>query len=51
MVTSRTLLHEAGRRGAALATYRRARSAIVRDPGIEPGAELTGAHRTVLDRG
>ncbi len=45
-----TLLHETGRRGAALATYRRARSAIVRDLGIEPGAELAGAHRMVLER-
>jgi DNA-binding SARP family transcriptional activator len=43
-----TLLHKAGRRGAALATYRCARSAIVRDLGVEPGAELAGAYRMVL---
>ncbi|WP_370948692.1 BTAD domain-containing putative transcriptional regulator [Amycolatopsis sp. cg5] len=43
-----SLLHEAGRRGEAIATFRRARSAIVRDLGVEPGAELSGAHRMVL---
>lgn len=43
-----SLLHEVGRRGEAIATYRRARTAIVRDLGIEPGAELAGAHQKVL---
>ncbi|SDW25469.1 DNA-binding transcriptional activator of the SARP family [Amycolatopsis xylanica] len=43
-----SLLHEVGRRGEAIATFRRARSAIVRDLGVEPGAELLGAHRMAL---
>jgi hypothetical protein len=37
-----------GRRHDALAAYQRARTALVRDLGIEPGAELTALHLEIL---
>ncbi|WP_165555851.1 AfsR/SARP family transcriptional regulator [Kribbella pittospori] len=37
-----------GRRHDALAAYQRARTALVRDLGIEPGAELTALHQQIL---
>ncbi len=42
------VFNETGQRNEALATYRRARSVIVRELGVEPGAFLAGAHHTVL---
>ncbi|UMP01302.1 AfsR/SARP family transcriptional regulator [Amycolatopsis sp. EV170708-02-1] len=42
------VLNETGQRSEALATFRRARAIIVRELGVEPGAALTDAHRTVL---
>ncbi len=42
------VLTETGRRNEALATYRRARSVIVRELGVEPGAVLSGAHHEAL---
>ncbi|GAB3813118.1 AfsR/SARP family transcriptional regulator [Kribbella italica] len=43
-----TALHRTGRRHEALAAYRRARTVLVRDLGIEPGAELTRLHQQIL---
>jgi DNA-binding SARP family transcriptional activator len=37
-----------GRRHDALAAYQRARTALIRDLGIEPGAELTTLHQQIL---
>ncbi|MEV6908557.1 AfsR/SARP family transcriptional regulator [Amycolatopsis sp. NPDC051071] len=42
------VLTKTGRRGEALAAYRRARSVIVRELGVEPGAALAGAHHDAL---
>ncbi|WET82422.1 AfsR/SARP family transcriptional regulator [Amycolatopsis sp. QT-25] len=42
------VLNETGRRGEALAAYRRAREIIVGELGVEPGVVLSGAHRAVL---
>jgi DNA-binding SARP family transcriptional activator len=42
------VLNETGQRSEALATYRRARTIIVRELGVEPGAALTDAHQTAL---
>ncbi len=42
------ILTETGRRGEALAAYRRARSVLVRELGVEPGAALAGAHQDAL---
>jgi DNA-binding SARP family transcriptional activator len=42
-------LRQTGRRHDALAAYQRARTALVRDLGIEPGAELTALHQQILD--
>ena len=39
---------QTGRRHDALAAYQRARTALVRDLGIEPGAELTAIHQQIL---
>ncbi|MER7245885.1 AfsR/SARP family transcriptional regulator [Kribbella sp. NPDC000426] len=39
---------QVGRRHDALAAYQRARTALVRDLGIEPGAELTAVHQQIL---
>ncbi|TDW18881.1 AfsR/SARP family transcriptional regulator [Kribbella kalugense] len=39
---------QVGRRNDALAAYQRARTALVRDLGIEPGAELTALHQQIL---
>lgn len=39
---------QTGRRHDALAAYQRARTALVRDLGIEPGAELTALHQQIL---
>ncbi|WP_327639640.1 AfsR/SARP family transcriptional regulator [Kribbella sp. NBC_00482] len=39
---------QVGRRHDALAAYQRARTALVRDLGIEPGAELTALHQQIL---
>ncbi|TCO43724.1 DNA-binding SARP family transcriptional activator [Kribbella antiqua] len=39
---------QTGRRHDALAAYQRARTALVRDLGIEPGAELTALHQEIL---
>jgi DNA-binding SARP family transcriptional activator len=41
-------LHQTGRRHEALAAYQRARTVLVRDLGIEPGAELTRLHQQIL---
>ncbi|WP_206789067.1 AfsR/SARP family transcriptional regulator [Amycolatopsis sp. MtRt-6] len=41
-------LAESGQRGEALAAYRRARTIIVRELGVEPGAALAATHRDVL---
>jgi hypothetical protein len=40
--------HQVGRRHDALTAYQRARTALVRDLGIEPGAELTAVHQQIL---
>ncbi|AUI60251.1 AfsR/SARP family transcriptional regulator [Amycolatopsis sp. BJA-103] len=42
------LLTDTGRRNEALTTYGRARSIIVRELGVEPGAVLAGAHYDAL---
>ncbi|MEU4193241.1 AfsR/SARP family transcriptional regulator [Kribbella sp. NPDC026611] len=39
---------QVGRRHDALAAYQRVRTALVRDLGIEPGAELTALHQRIL---
>ncbi|MEV4011432.1 BTAD domain-containing putative transcriptional regulator [Nonomuraea angiospora] len=41
-------LHQAGRRSEALGAYQDARRTLVDELGLEPGAELTDAHRRVL---
>ncbi|MFD4911497.1 AfsR/SARP family transcriptional regulator, partial [Kitasatospora purpeofusca] len=41
----------AGRRAEALAVYRRLRTALARDLGIEPGARIAAAHQRVLRSG
>uniref|UniRef100_UPI001B80BD21 AfsR/SARP family transcriptional regulator n=1 Tax=Nonomuraea candida TaxID=359159 RepID=UPI001B80BD21 len=41
-------LHQAGRRSEALGAYQDARRTLVEELGLEPGAELTAAHRRVL---
>jgi DNA-binding SARP family transcriptional activator len=41
-------LRQTGRRHDALAAYQRARTVLVRDLGIEPGAELTALHQEIL---
>jgi DNA-binding SARP family transcriptional activator len=43
-----TAYRKTGRRHDALAAYQRARTALVRDLGIEPGAELTAVHQQIL---
>ncbi|ONI67128.1 hypothetical protein BWI15_28605 [Kribbella sp. ALI-6-A] len=43
-----TALWQTGRRHDALAAYQRARSVLIRDLGIEPGAELTALHQQIL---
>ncbi|MEI8410777.1 MULTISPECIES: AfsR/SARP family transcriptional regulator [unclassified Kribbella] len=43
-----TAYRKTGRRHDALAAYQRARTALVRDLGIEPGAELTALHQQIL---
>jgi DNA-binding SARP family transcriptional activator len=40
---------QTGRRHDALATYQRARGVLVRELGIEPGAELTQLHQEILN--
>ncbi|MGC4940421.1 BTAD domain-containing putative transcriptional regulator [Kribbella sp. DT2] len=42
-------LHQTGRRHEALAAYQRARTVLVRELGIEPGAELTRVHQQILN--
>jgi DNA-binding SARP family transcriptional activator len=42
-------LRRTGRRHDALAAYQRARTVLVRDLGIEPGAELTLLHQEILN--
>ncbi|MEU9831833.1 BTAD domain-containing putative transcriptional regulator [Streptosporangium sp. NPDC048047] len=42
-------LHRAGRRAEALEAYRRARSTLVAELGVEPGQELRGLQAAVLD--
>ncbi|TDO50645.1 DNA-binding SARP family transcriptional activator [Kribbella sp. VKM Ac-2527] len=42
-------LRRTGRRHDALAAYQRARTALVRELGIEPGAELTALHQAILN--
>ncbi|WP_093890424.1 AfsR/SARP family transcriptional regulator [Streptosporangium canum] len=42
-------LHRAGRRAEALDAYRRARSTLVAELGVEPGQELRGLQAAVLD--
>ena len=46
-----TALHRAGRRAEALDAYRRIRSALVDELGVEPGAALRELHRDVLAGG
>ncbi|ADB29865.1 transcriptional regulator, SARP family [Kribbella flavida DSM 17836] len=41
-------LWQTGRRHDALAAYQRARGVLIRDLGIEPGAELTALHHQIL---
>lgn len=41
-------LHADGRRAEALACYQRARTVLVEELGVEPGAELAGAQQQVL---
>ncbi|MFB7512401.1 BTAD domain-containing putative transcriptional regulator [Streptomyces sp. NPDC056144] len=43
-----SVLHQAGRRADALATYRDARQRMVHELGVEPGAELSGVHQRIL---
>ncbi|MFI6678636.1 BTAD domain-containing putative transcriptional regulator [Kribbella sp. NPDC050470] len=43
-----TAYRKTGRRHDALAAYQRARTALGRDLGIEPGAELTALHQQIL---
>ncbi|MEV0596710.1 AfsR/SARP family transcriptional regulator [Nonomuraea cavernae] len=42
-------LHRAGRRAEALETYRRARSVLVSELGVEPGQLLRDLHAAILD--
>ncbi|WP_049563815.1 AfsR/SARP family transcriptional regulator [Nonomuraea sp. SBT364] len=42
-------LHRAGRRAEALEAYRRARSVLVAELGVEPGQELRNAHAAILN--
>lgn len=42
-------LHRTGRRHDALAAYQRARTTLVRELGIEPGAELVTLHQQLLN--
>ncbi|MFC5816955.1 AfsR/SARP family transcriptional regulator [Nonomuraea harbinensis] len=42
-------LHRAGRRAEALEAYRRARSVLVSELGVEPGQELRDLHAALLD--
>jgi DNA-binding SARP family transcriptional activator len=44
-----TTLHQTGRRHDALSAYQRARTILVRELGIEPGAELTMLHQELLN--
>lgn len=41
-------LHRTGRRHDALAAYQRARTALVRELGVEPGPQLTALHQEIL---
>jgi DNA-binding SARP family transcriptional activator len=43
-------LYRTGDTGAALATYRQARSTLDEHLGVEPGPELSALHKAVLDR-
>ncbi|MEU7748383.1 BTAD domain-containing putative transcriptional regulator [Nonomuraea sp. NPDC049158] len=42
-------LHRAGRRGEALEAYRRVRTLLVEELGVEPGAELRRLHASLLE--
>ncbi|WP_433225363.1 BTAD domain-containing putative transcriptional regulator [Microtetraspora malaysiensis] len=42
-------LHQAGRRAEALEAYRRARSVLVAELGVEPGQELRNLHAAILN--
>ncbi|PZG01633.1 AfsR/SARP family transcriptional regulator, partial [Nonomuraea aridisoli] len=42
-------LHQAGRRSEALGAFQDARRTLVDELGLEPGADLTAAHRRVLN--
>ncbi|MEU4570945.1 BTAD domain-containing putative transcriptional regulator [Nonomuraea sp. NPDC023979] len=42
-------LHRSGRRAEALEAYRRARSVLVAELGVEPGQELRDAHAAILN--
>ncbi|WP_218004690.1 AfsR/SARP family transcriptional regulator [Microtetraspora niveoalba] len=42
-------LHRAGRRAEALEAYRRARSVLVAELGVEPGQELRNLHAAILN--
>ncbi|MFI5713029.1 BTAD domain-containing putative transcriptional regulator [Kribbella sp. NPDC051620] len=44
-----TTLHQTGRRHDALSAYQRARTTLVRELGIEPGAELVTLHQQILN--
>jgi DNA-binding SARP family transcriptional activator len=41
-------LHHSGRRAEAIEVFERARATLRAELGVEPGAALTAAHRTVL---
>lgn len=43
-----TTFYRLGRQADALATYRAGRNLLVRDLGVEPGAELSGLHDAIL---
>ncbi|HKS44750.1 MAG TPA: BTAD domain-containing putative transcriptional regulator [Amycolatopsis sp.] len=43
-----TALHRCGRQAEALEVYRRTRTALIEEVGVEPGAELRRAHAAVL---